>query len=142
MNKILFVLLLIMSYQLKAQSKQGQGKDNDEFKPGLTKNNIRALYKKLPQYYKVILETDTIDSFSFQDISRINCFYKNDTCYKFQEINPFPHREIKNMVSDSFGKKIAKNIWVKSDGVIEVKTTYDESKELMIMEFTVLEKKK
>jgi hypothetical protein len=140
MNKILFVLLLIISYRLKAQSKQDQSDDNGEFRPGLTKNNLRAFYEKQPQNFKVILETDTLDSFSFQGMMRINCFYKNDTCYKLQQIVTFDHRQIKSIAQDSY-KKIAKNVWVKSDGVIEMKTTIDESKDLCIMEATVVNPK-
>jgi len=134
MNKILFVLLLTIPFQLKAQVNRDG--DIGEFRPGLTKSNLRAFYEKQPQDFKIILETDTLDSFSFQGMMRINCFYKNDTCYKSQQIFPFDHREIKNMAHDSY-KQIAKNIWVKSDGMVEMKITVDESKDVCIMEATI-----
>jgi hypothetical protein len=131
MKKLLYILLFTIPYHLRAQ----------EFKPGLIKKDLRQFYHSEPDQFKVVFETDTLDSYLFQGIECINIFYKNDTCYKMQQITPFDHNEIKNIVKDSYYKKTGKDTWVYSDGTVQIKLTFDRSKDLSTMEATLVQNK-
>ena len=100
-----------------------------------------AFYHTQPQQFTVTFETDTIDSYLFQGIERIKCFYKNDTCYKMQQIMPFDHNEIKNIANDSYYKKTGEDTWVYSDGTVQIKITFDRSKDLSTNEVTLVHNK-
>lgn len=138
---LFYIALIALPCCLKAQSDTGRY-DNLEFRPGLLKKDIRNECHSKPQYYKIALETDTLDSYLFQNTTyRMNYFYKNDTCYKAQIITPFDHTEIKNIAKDSFYKKAGKDTWVYSDGIVEIKITFDRSKDLSTMEATLVNNK-
>jgi hypothetical protein len=138
---LLFVALIVIPCHIKAQNQTGES-DKYAFRPGLLKKDLRALYQGRPQYYKVVLETDTLDSYLFEGTAyRINCFYKNDTCYKLQTIMPFDHRQIKNIAQNSDYKKIGKDTWLHSDGIVEIKIMFARSNDLAIMEGTLANKK-
>lgn len=138
---IIFFAVIAMPCYLLAQNINAQNDNSGEFKPGLLQKDIRATYHGLPQYYKVMSETDTCDSYLFYGKTQIKCYYKNDTCYKFQMISPFDHREVKNIVNDSYLKKIGEDTWINSDGTVEMKETFDEIKDLCTTEFIVVDKK-
>jgi hypothetical protein len=143
MKKLLIFFALIGGpYYLKAQD-LGQNNISGEFRPGLIKKDIRAVFHRQSPHYEVILETDTIDSYSLNGIYRINCYYNKDICYKTQMIVPFDHTKIKVLDKNSYQKKIGKNTWLlSSSSGIERKITVDESKDLATMEFTLLDPKR
>lgn len=130
----------MIPYHLRAQV-TSQNDQSEKFKPGLLKKDLRAFYHSQPQQFKVAFETDSIDSYLFQGIERINCFYKNDTCYKMQMITPFDHNEIKNIAKDSYYKKTGKYTYVYSDGTVQIKMTFDRVKDLSTMEATLVHNK-
>jgi hypothetical protein len=137
---LLFALFAI-SFCLKAQGNNIQNQGY-MIKPGYFKKDIRKNCANEPQKFKLITNTDTCDSYTYQDYFRINCHYKNDTCSRLEMIFPSDHKEIKNTVEAPY-KKIGENLWVYYDEKegIEMKVSYDIAKDLMIFNMTVSTKK-
>ena len=135
---LLFIAVIALPNYLKAQSDSAQY-DKEMFRPALLRKDLRKYYHSQPQYYKIAFETDTLDSYLFQNaMYKINCFYRNDTCYKMQMVMPFDHKEIKNMAKATFYKKSGKDTWVYSDGTVKMKIIFDRTKDLLTMEGTLV----
>jgi len=117
---------------------QGNNIQNQSYmiKPGYLKKDIRKNCAKEPENFKLVANTDTCDSYTYQSYFRINCHYKNDTCYRLELIYPFDHKLIKDGPPY---KKIGNNLWVtydENEGV-ETKWSFDTIKDLMIINMTV-----
>ena len=54
---------------------------------------------------------------------------------------PFDHNEIKNIANDSYYKKTGEDTWVYSDGTVQIKITFDRSKDLSTNEVTLVHNK-
>ncbi|MFI5160540.1 MAG: hypothetical protein ACHQHN_04645 [Sphingobacteriales bacterium] len=134
MKKLILVfVVLITPFCIKAQGSDDQNQGY-MIKPGYFKKDIRKSCANEPQNFRLIANTDTCDSYTYQNYFRINCHYKNDTCNRLELIYPFDHNQIKNGMDAPY-KKIGNNLWVLYDGEsgLETKISYDTIKDLMIV---------
>ena len=134
-------ILFVIPFRLMAQ---GNNMQNQGYmiKPGNSKNDIRKNCANEPQNFKLISNTDTCDSYTYQGYFRINCHYKNNTCNRLELIYPFDHKDIKATMEAPY-KKIGDNLWVYYDEKegVEMKVSYDIAKNLMIVNIEASTKK-
>ncbi len=139
---ILLFALVVMSFCLRAQGNNSQNQGY-WIEPGYIKKDIRKNCASEPQNFKLIVNADTCDSYTYQNYFRINCHYKNDTCNRLELIYPFDHNQIKNTMDAPY-KKIGDNLWVLYDeeSGLETKISYDTKKDLMIVNMAYITIKK
>jgi hypothetical protein len=137
---ILFFVLFVIPFCLKAQENNAQIKAY-MIKPGYLKKDIRKNCENEPANFKLISNTDTCDSYIYKDYFRINCHYKNDTCHRLELIYPFDHKQIQNGSQAPY-KKIGDNLWVLYNEGLEMKLSFDTTKDLIIYNISVSEPKK
>lgn len=134
---VLFFVLIVTHFCLNAQGSNTQNKTYF-IEPGYLKKDIRKNCENEPSNFSLISKTDTCDSYTYQSYFRINCHYKNDTCYRLELIYPFDHKQIKNVIEAPY-KKIGDNMWVLYSEGLETRISYDTTKDLMIVNMMVSE---